>query len=218
MTIYTYIIEHDLGFAPNPFHGVCTLACCKPKIRKHAKEGDYIVGMGSVKPGLQGHVCYWMHVDKILTFDQYWADARFRRKRPLMHGSRYLAFGDNIYHLSADGKSFIQEDSYHSASAHQASHSNLARDTGSTHRVLTSTEFAYWGRNGKLVPAELSEFVHRGPGHSCRFSKESQASFLAWLLSHADRGLCGEPAGWQFLDKKRKLPKRTNRRADLRAA
>ena len=24
----------DSGFAPNPFHGACTLACCKPKIRK----------------------------------------------------------------------------------------------------------------------------------------------------------------------------------------
>ena len=38
MTLFSYVIEHDLGFAPNPFHGVCTLACCKPQIRKIAKD------------------------------------------------------------------------------------------------------------------------------------------------------------------------------------
>ena len=31
---YSYIITRDYGFAPNPFGGVCTLATCKPKIRK----------------------------------------------------------------------------------------------------------------------------------------------------------------------------------------
>jgi hypothetical protein len=39
-SIFVYVVKHDGGFAPNPFHGFCTLACCKPKIRKGAKEGD----------------------------------------------------------------------------------------------------------------------------------------------------------------------------------
>lgn len=32
--VYEYVMTSDSGFAPNPFHGTCTLACCKPKIRK----------------------------------------------------------------------------------------------------------------------------------------------------------------------------------------
>ena len=76
MTVFAYIIEHDLGFAPNPFHGACTLACCKPTIRKVAKEGDYILGLGAVKPKLRGHLCYWMRVDEVVSFDEYWDDLR----------------------------------------------------------------------------------------------------------------------------------------------
>lgn len=202
MTIFSYVIEHDMGFAPNPFHGVCTLACCKPQIRKHAREGDYIVGTGSVKPGLQGHLCYWMRVNKILTFDQYWCDERFHRKKPRMGASRYLAFGDNIYHLTADGNTFVQKDSFHSESGGKTSFSNLKRDTGTTDRVLVSWDFAYFGSKGKPIPAHLADFVHKGPAHSCRFRDERQAAFLAWLSTLKDRGLCGEPAGWKALDKK----------------
>jgi Nucleotide modification associated domain 2 len=45
MTLYSYIVTHDTGFAPNPFFGFCTLACCKPGIRKHADKLDWIVGL-----------------------------------------------------------------------------------------------------------------------------------------------------------------------------
>jgi hypothetical protein len=202
MTIYSYVIEHDLGFAPNPFHGVCTLACCKPQIRKHAAKGDYIIGTGSAQLGLEGHLCYWMRVDEIMSFDQYWSSPRFQRKKSRMGGSRYLCFGDNIYHRKADGKTFVQEDSYHSAAAGKVSESNLERDTGSTDRVLVGWEFAYWGRSGKKIPAEFADFVHKRQAHRCRFSAERQAAFLKWLLANHDRGLCGEPAGWQLLDRK----------------
>ena len=37
--LMAYIVRHDSGFSPNPFGGVCTLACCKPAIRRSA-EGN----------------------------------------------------------------------------------------------------------------------------------------------------------------------------------
>ena len=40
MTVYSYIVAYDSGFAPNPFHGTCTLACCKPTIRRTAHEKE----------------------------------------------------------------------------------------------------------------------------------------------------------------------------------
>ena len=45
MRVFSYVVMHDSGFAPNPFHGHCTLACCKPKIRSQAKAGDIVVGL-----------------------------------------------------------------------------------------------------------------------------------------------------------------------------
>ena len=50
--VYMYVVDRDFGFAPNPFHGFCTLATCKPRTRRVAKVGDWIVGMGEGGLGL----------------------------------------------------------------------------------------------------------------------------------------------------------------------
>ena len=42
--LFSYTIPIDDGAAPNPFHGMCTLAICKPGIRRVAKKGDWIAG------------------------------------------------------------------------------------------------------------------------------------------------------------------------------
>lgn len=137
MTLFSYVIEHDLGFAPNPFHGVCTLACCKPQIRKIAKVGDYILGTGAVDPKLAGHLCYWMRVDEVIGFDDYWQDRRFRRKKAVMSGSTVLRYGDNIYHRDG-GEEFLQEDSFHSLEDGSLSLGDLHRDTGTTDSAANS--------------------------------------------------------------------------------
>ena len=79
MTLYSYVVTVDTGFAPNPFHGVCTLACCKPDIRRTAKEGDYVVGLGPKHLG--NRLVYAMQVTEIMDLDSYWNDERFRIKR-----------------------------------------------------------------------------------------------------------------------------------------
>jgi hypothetical protein len=78
--IYAYVLKVDSGFAPNPFHGWCTLACCKPAIRRTARRGDWVVG---ITPRAQGNrIAYAMRVDESLTFEECWSDPRFRAKRP----------------------------------------------------------------------------------------------------------------------------------------
>ena len=42
--IYSYVVAHDTGAAPNVDGGICTIAICKPAIRRNAQEGDWIVG------------------------------------------------------------------------------------------------------------------------------------------------------------------------------
>lgn len=207
VSVFTYVIEHDLGFAPNPFHGACTLACCKPVIRKTVKLGDIILGMGAVKPNLSGRLCYWMRVDEILTFDEYWSDARFRRKKPVMNGTTFLRYGDNIYHSNRSGV-YCQEYSFHSLENGEISLGDLHRDTGRTDRVLISHEFAYWGRRGIQMPDELKHFAIRSSGHKRNFEKVEVAALMAWLGQHPERGYLGEPAHWQFLD----TPKRRRKK------
>jgi len=201
--IFTYVIEHDLGFAPNPFHGFCTLACCKPKIRSTAAVGDYILGFGAAKPGISGKLSYWMLIERILSFDQYWSDPRYWRKRPCMLGTTYLRYGDNIYHHERGNNDFRQEDSFHSEKNGVLSFGNLKRDTGTTQNVLIASEFAYWGKSAITLPDGLNRFIIRGPGHKSRFTQSEIAAFLAWLKNRPERGYLDEPAHWQFLDSPR---------------
>jgi putative DNA base modification enzyme with NMAD domain len=199
MRIYTYVVEHDLGFAPNPFHDVCTLACCKPKIRKYAKRGDLIIGTGAARPGRQGYLIYWMRIGHVLSFDEYWNDPRFLRKKPVMAGSAMQRYGDNIYHREPATGRWIQEDSFHSLPRGGLSGPNLQRDTGTTERVLVGANFAYWGGAGPRVPDELGDFVVARQGHKCRFAPDRIAAMEAWLGTLTDRGFKGDPADWRFI-------------------
>ena len=54
--IYPYCVLQDNGSAPNLFFGVCTLAICKPKIRKSAKIWDRIVRTRAIKKDFANQV------------------------------------------------------------------------------------------------------------------------------------------------------------------
>ena len=111
--MFSYVVARDYGFAPNPFFGVCTLATCKPRVRKTAAIGDWVIGTGSAKRGRQGYLVYAMRVAEALTFNEYWADPRFQQKKPNLRGSLKQAFGDNIY-FRDESEQWNQLDSHHS--------------------------------------------------------------------------------------------------------
>lgn len=200
MRLHSYIIDHDFGFAPNPFHGVCTLATCKPRIREHAEVGDYVIGTGSAKRKRQGHLVYWMRVEEIITYDAYWADPRFRRKRPNLHGSKKQAFGDNIYHRDAETGEWVQANSLHSLADGSLNPRNLERDTKSLN-VLIGFEFAYWGGSGPVIPPQFRDFdgkdvCARTQGHRNRFAEALVEAFVEWLQSLDERGYIAQPLDW----------------------
>ena len=110
MKMYTYVIPRDYGFAPNPYLGYCTLATCKPRIRKGAQIGDWIAAYGAADSGIRGKLVVLMKVEETLTFDEYWEDVRFLKKRPTFNRGMYRAYGDNIYH-HVDGE-WVQESTH----------------------------------------------------------------------------------------------------------
>lgn len=148
--LYIYVVDRDFGFAPNPFHGYCTLATCKPLIRARAQIGDWIMGVGGSRLKATGKCIYLMKVTEIQTFNDYWPDARFQRKKSVRNGSKVMMVGDNIYHQAADNASWIQEDSHHSMSDGSQNLENLKTDTSSVN-VLLSDHFYYFGKDAPLV-------------------------------------------------------------------
>lgn len=195
MRIHSYIIDHDLGFAPNPFFGVCTLAACKPKIRKYAQIGDYVIGTGSKPNKLNGHIIYWMKIEDIVDINEYWHSDEFQSKKPIMKGSRMQRYGDNIYYRDESGN-INQVNSFHSLESGDSCPDNLKRDTSTTQNVLMGKEFIYWGQDAPRIPDELSNFVVTTQGHKNRFSEEQKAQMLKFLHSFPERGFVGRPANW----------------------
>jgi hypothetical protein len=197
--LYSYVVARDFGFAPNPFHGFCTLATCKPNIRQTAQVGDWIIGTGSKTKGRDGHLIYAMQVAESLTFEQYWGDPRFAAKRPDLRGSRKRAFGDNIYHPAADG-TWLQENSHHSLRDGSLNRRNVEHDTR-VDRVLVGARFCYWGADGPEIPRRFRDFdgvdICLGrQGHRCNFPPKLVEKFVAWLETIWDEGHVGRPTAW----------------------
>ena len=104
-----------------------------------------------------------------MSFDEYWADSRFHRKRPDMHASVKKAFGDNIYHRENEASEWRQLDSHHSYQDGTQNDRNVRNDT-QVNRVLISDDFIYWGGSGPLLPPFRGETVcHSTQAHRCNF-------------------------------------------------
>jgi hypothetical protein len=85
--LFSYVVDHDLGFSPDPFGGFCTLVHCKfstdgryPNIVELAKPDDWVVGTGGLSPRSAGHgrLIYAMKVTEKLPLLNYYVDKRFR--------------------------------------------------------------------------------------------------------------------------------------------
>src|SRR4051794_27627357 len=81
--LYMYVVDRDFGFAPNPFHGCCTLATCMPRIRAHAQVDDWVAGMGGSRLKANGRCIYAMRITETLPFNDYWASEIYFDKRPV---------------------------------------------------------------------------------------------------------------------------------------
>lgn len=120
MRLYTYIVNFDGGFAPCVSKSLCTLACCKPRIRAMAQYGDWVAGV-TPKEHRSGCLVYLMRVERAFTFAEYYGDAAFRMRC------------DNIYRPRAAGGYIQVENDFHGPQ-------NIRKDL-SADRVLVSKTF-----------------------------------------------------------------------------
>lgn len=197
--VFSYKVVRDYGFAPNPFFGACTLACCKPEVRQAARPGDLVIGSGGQSNNLLGRAIFAMRVSERLTFDQYWADPRFEVKKSQMGVGLRRGYGDNIYHHDDDGN-WVQEYSHHSFPDGSLNNDNLVRDT-SANAVLIGFDYIYWGALAPDFPAHLrdldgDDISPRGRADRSRFSKAMTDAAMDWFQSIQKRAYRARPSGW----------------------
>ncbi len=200
-TLYSYKVARDFGFAPNPFWGFCTLACCKPDIRRSAQVDDWVVGGGSAQNNMRHRVVFAMRVTETMTFDEYWNDPRFECKKPVLNNSAKYFFGDNIYHEVIEGQSAIQSDSHHSLSGGGTNQANLRTDIGSN-RVLISDDFIYFGKNAQYPPEHLRcrddvEFPTDVRNFQRSYTNQHIIDIVAWLRLFNEWGVVELPEAWE---------------------
>lgn len=178
-SLFTYTIPVDDGAAPNPFNGLCSLAICKPAIRKSASKGDWVAGLGSKNApsgNLSGRLVYAMCVQEVLTLEQY--DQRSKSEWPHRipktdSANLWERLGDCIYDYSVGrGR---QRPGVHGIA-------NIETDL-SGKNVLISTDFYYFGRNAIPIPKALQPICHQTQGHRSRLNAPYLEQFVQWIRS-----------------------------------
>lgn len=180
MRIFRYVVRYDAGSAPRPYDGYCSLAICKPRIRKAARVGDWIIGFRSRCPG---DVIYVMRVEEVLAFPEYWADERFHNRRPGASSKP-----DNIYRPGPSGTLEQVPNPVHGLG-------EAATDLGGRNALLSKT-FWYFGRNSPAISTDLIHLVHTGIGHSVdRNRRPDDLEYLTTWLGAWGTGRHGDPIG-----------------------
>ena len=174
MTLFTYRIRFDSGLAPNPYWGSCTLAVCKPVIRRIAQQGDLVVALGA-KTSRDGRdhegtlVCA-MRVDEVVPWLEY--DERFPEKRPEPTSNDWRRWAGNSLYDFSSGKP-IQRKGMHSPA-------DQSKDL-SERNVLVSRRFLHFGSIPILVSDSFSELVSAGPRGHHPWQDDREREFHEWL-------------------------------------
>ena len=190
MKLYSYVIPRDYGFAPNPYFNYCTLATCKPLIRRCAQLGDWVAAFGAAGSPVHEKLVVLMRVEETLSFDEYWEDERFRCKRPVFNKGVMHMYGDNIYHHV--GEEWMQEFSHHSMPDGSINYVNLDRDT-QTDRVLISQDYYYFGNNAIDMPQRFETLIRKGRNHIVCKDEAVINNFISYIRETCDRRIYGIP-------------------------
>jgi hypothetical protein len=207
MKLYSYIVTHDTGFAPNPFWRFCTLACCKPAIRRsigkrfNTKKQFWIVGLSpkARRKKVGGNkVVFAMRVtEEPMSFKEYFSNKRFENKKPDFKKSRKWQVGDNIYKPIGREK-YVQLRSRHSKNFHSANwkqnKKHKTHDLGGKY-VLASSDFYYFGSNAVALPRNLFQ-LKVARGHKCRFDNSIKKRFLEFIRNQS-KGVNALPTRWK---------------------
>lgn len=190
-TLFSYCIRYDIGSAPNPFWGLCTLAICKPLIRRSANVGDWVVGTGSaLSPigDISDKVVYAMLVTQKMTMADYdrFTRSELPRKVPLMTSTDpRRRSGDLIYDFSTS-----------TTPLRPSVHGEWNKETDLSGKcVLLSDHFFYFGDRPVALPEELLGIVKQGQGYRSHANEAYVNDFIHWIhsLGYPPATLVGAP-------------------------
>jgi len=171
-TLYSYVVDHDNGIAPNPERGYCTLVKCKisktgkrRNIVELAEENDWIIGTGGVCKKSAGHgkIIFAMRVDERLPLEKFKKDNRFKGRR------------------DHDRENCDLSKSYALISQHFFYFGKEAIEIGKIDKKVL-----------KMIDHSLEK---KGPNYRRDFNENFIEHFVKWIEKNYKPGKHGEPCG-----------------------
>ena len=186
MKVYSYVLKHDTGFAPNPFWSYCTLAACTPNHMGIRPDiGDWIIGTESINSG--NKLVYAMQIGFIMSFDEYYTDRRFKKKIPDKNSKDWRRHcGDNIYYKNQSGKWQQYPSTFHDKPE------NKRQDIKHPY-VFIGKHFYYFGCKAVKIPSKYTALVWKRHGVKCKHPPKVTEDFLTWLRTKFRKGIHGKP-------------------------
>lgn len=187
--LFTYKVAHDGGSAPNPEHGVCTLAICKPAIRRVAKINDVIVGLACVSDN-ESRIIYGMVVEHSIPWDDYIKICNGTGK--VLAGINTKKIRSKIPKNENDTGDCIWKNANNYVPALESWSTHNGNDQFNTDvlngkKVLLSTKFWYFGKGDKhkicLNTDGLRQLIP-GRGHRSNSNKNFRNEFVDFF-NHA---------------------------------
>ncbi|CAN5454013.1 hypothetical protein BH20ACI1_BH20ACI1_28160 [soil metagenome] len=202
--IYSYVLRHDDGAAPNPFWGICTLTICKPAIRRNAQLGDWVIGTGSKNSkcndgkihDLSDSLVYAMKISDIKKLQDYdvFCKKSLPNKIPKWRTKDWrLRMGDCIYDYS-DGQNPNIRKSVHNET-------NRKKDLGGINSLL-SNHFYYFGEEARPLPIKLKEIIKRNQGHKKIENESLIEKFDDWIKQFEKNKIYANPQMRSLFDRK----------------
>lgn len=163
--LFSYVVDHDRGFAPDPESPYCTLVYCKfqhdgghRSIVELAEVGDWVLGTGgqSQESAGNGKIIYLMCVDEKLPFRDFLTDSRFQGRRDCKDknlGNRFALVSKEFFYF---GKNAV---------------------------------------DSSALPVDLTtdELVKHGPGFRRDYPVQKVQQLAKWFAKHYKTGVHGEP-------------------------
>lgn len=194
MKLFSYVLRFDDGAAPNPYGEKCTLAICKPAIRRKVEKGDWVVGTGSANSpigNISKHVVYAMKVSLVMTLKEYdtYCKSKLKSKIPNWNGPFEMKVGDCIYDYLNGEEPKIRGQIH--------GEQNRDRDLGGKN-VLLAEEFYYFGDNPISIPAYLHKIIKTNQGHKKIEAEDLINDFIQWI-SKMPIGISGTPQMKEYI-------------------
>jgi hypothetical protein len=116
--LYSYVVDHDHGYAPNPEQGLCSLVHCKfsgngkrRNVVEKAEVGDWILGSGGVSRSSAGNdrIIYLMRVDRKIPFAEYLSSSEFHGRVDCRDAGRQNIFALLSQHYFYFGRNALDK-------------------------------------------------------------------------------------------------------------